>query len=144
MSYLTETEVATKQLFEALDYYQKLLEALDPPVFVASATSKEQVDKRFEDWLAKKITEIESSIERQRAYSAQQFSRDMISGSIFQVAAMGIQLEGIPREPPRCFAQLFSQDRNAAARHFLLWSGNQGCTIGAYNLCGSKPVQSPK
>jgi hypothetical protein len=116
MSYLTETEVATRQLFQALDYYNALLKAIDPPVFVGSAKKQEEFERNLEDWREKKRSEIDSSLERARAYAAKQFSRDTISGSIIQIAAMGLQLEGQPGEPPQVFAEIFDEMKKGKAK----------------------------
>ena len=130
MSYLQETEVAVSQLFESLEYYEKLLQNIKTPICSFSAASDEDANKKLEQWSRDNRDEIDASLERQREYSAKQFSRDTICGAILQIAAMGLQLEGRKHTPRKKFAHLISGKRNCNARYFCCGREVRGVPAG--------------
>lgn len=73
-SYLSETEHAVRQLFDAIDYYERLLVGVTPP---SQATIEDEVTRYLR--LAEK-------------YFGYSFSEATLCGSILQVAFMGIFL----------------------------------------------------
>ena len=89
--YLAQTEQAAKQLFNALQYYQRLLKGVLGPSFVSNASDDKKREKEFQDWYEKNRDAIEAARRRQREYLGQTISEGAICGSILQIAFMGIK-----------------------------------------------------
>ena len=59
--YLAEIEKAIDQIFQALDFYNRLLEDLNPPVFSANISETQNIDTLTDQWLEINSEEIKHS-----------------------------------------------------------------------------------
>jgi hypothetical protein len=106
------------------------LKEIKTPICSFSAASDEDAKQKLEQWSRDNRREIDASLQRQREYSAKQFSKDTICGAILQIAAMGMQLEGFKHAPPHEFAHLISAKRNPNARYFCCGREVRGVPAG--------------
>jgi hypothetical protein len=103
-AYLKQTEVATRQLFTALEYYNQLLIDIRRPILVRDVTTSDDHEVIFKQWQKQNENKINAALERERQYFAQWFSESTIAGAILQIAHMGIRLHVSPHSIPTEFA----------------------------------------
>jgi hypothetical protein len=90
--YFSQTEKAVKQLFEALGFYLDLLKDIRPPIFESASVDEVVRAEERDEWYRKTLKLYKASVAKQREYFGYTVSKATISGSILQIAFMGIKL----------------------------------------------------
>lgn len=90
--YLSQTAKAVQQLFDAGTFYRDLLDQIFPPMFEFSGPSAIEREGAWNEWCARNQNRFEITNRMQKEFLGQMVSQSVISGSILQIACMGIRL----------------------------------------------------
>jgi len=101
--YLAEIEKAINQIYQALDFYNQLLDDLEPPVMVATISEGQNLDSLTNQWIQDNSEKIRENIEKERKCFSHVSSKYILCGSLLQIAYMGIKLYGSQHQIPEQF-----------------------------------------
>ena len=136
VDYLTQTEKAVQQLFESLEYYQGLLDNIEPQGLVSETDITEEVIKQWEqdNWEA-----IEKCREAEKKYFGQVFSNQTICGGILQIAARGISVYSTQTSIPSSCSSIITPSHGNVIPYCI---GREVRTlpIGLINLCRQESI----
>lgn len=114
--YYEQTEHAARQLIKNLNFYDELL---DKGVIVSPFwADNENWNDKAENWYKENQDKIENSGDYLKEFAGSQISRDVISGSLLQIAYMGLKLYA-PKIPINKLPALINEKIDKSGQQYL-------------------------
>lgn len=133
-SYMKKTETACRQLFRALEHYNRMLKNINWPILISDIKPESDLVSITEKWYQENHLEIKTSLSRQKEYNAEFISQATIAGAILQIAYMGIRLHISPQPIPPEFTNIIPPNHEAA--HFCIGNKIRGVPKGLIIYAG--------
>jgi hypothetical protein len=110
--YLKRTESAVAKIFEGVDSYLEILQDSPLPIYIGNAGDTLNQKPAYKNWAVENKAEIQSSLQAQRTFFAEEFALATLCGSLLQIAAMGLQWfsenEEVPEDLPKALHSLIN------------------------------------
>jgi hypothetical protein len=132
--YLSSTKSAATTLIVGIQGYIAILEETGFPFFTSFTIDVSAREKEYEEWREENIDRIEASLAAQDRFVDESFAMASLSGSLLQLAAMGIQKYSGNTSTAHCFEKVIRERTNPAK--FCIGRIERGVPIGLIVYAG--------
>jgi hypothetical protein len=111
--YLRKIQKAIDQIFLAFQFYDNLLDSINTPVMIQDISNAADIDGLSKQWIIENDEQIKISQKKERNYFANSKSRQVLCGSILQIAFTGIELFCNPGCIPANFTNIVPSSKDS-------------------------------
>jgi len=104
--YLSRTESAVRRLFDGIESYISILNAITGVTFVTSEPHSPAQDAEYAAWKVANARKLAAAKAAEREYLAESFALNTLCGAVLQVAGKAIEIYGQNKEIPEDLRQM--------------------------------------